>query len=413
MKISNFTNERLLMMKRDSYKIFSEGEISTLKLKNRLVRSATYEAAMTEDGRITDIMLGLYKNLAEGGVGLIITGHMAVMSDGKAVPRQTCIYHDDFIKEIEPVADIVHKYGNGCKIIAQLSHAGRQVTAENKNAKAVGPSAVPCPVLKKKARALSLIEIQEVITSFVEAIVRVQTAGFDGAQIHAAHGWLLSSFLSPYTNHRDDAYGGSVKKRTQIIHEIVQLARKKVGAFPILIKINCEDHVVGGISYDSFHEIAREIAKTGVDAIEISGGMWDCLQRNQKELGFLPVPIPEARTRINNPDKQSYFLNYAKKLDISIPVLLVGGNRNIETMEKILIDGDVSFISMSRPLINEPNLPNRWLEGKGAETARCVSCNSCLLMTMNYSLKCLLNQNRMMQKVVSNLTPLTWKLLFN
>jgi len=141
---------------------------------------------MTDEGRITDKKLTLYKNLAEGGVGLIITGHMAVMTQGKANHNQTCIYDDEFIKEIQPIAHIVHEAGNGCKVIAQLSHAGRQVLQDNKDAEAVGPSDVPSPVLKKQSRALSVDEIQTIVKSFSDAIVRARKAGFDGVQIHAA-----------------------------------------------------------------------------------------------------------------------------------------------------------------------------------------------------------------------------------
>ncbi len=398
-------------MTREDYKVFSKADIAGLKLKNRLIRSATFEAAMTDDGKITETMLTLYRRLAEGGVGLIITGHMAVMLEGKATHRQTCIHEDAFIEEIRPIVDVVHRAGNGCRVVAQLSHAGRQVMQDNNTARAVGPSAVPSPILKKQARALSTEEIETVIRAFVNAIVRVKKAGFDGAQLHAAHGWLLSSFLSPYTNRRNDEFGGPARNRAKILREIVAQARKKVGAYPLLVKMNCEDHVEGGIGFGSFSEIVREVEKAGFDAIEVSGGMWDCLARTKDELGFVPMPIPEARTRIANPGKQSYFLKYANMLNLKIPVILVGGNRNIESMERILGEGKVSFFSMARPLIKEPDLPNRWLEGRGSETAECVSCNSCLLMVKYFSLACLLNQNKVLQKMVKNLTPLTWKLL--
>ncbi|MBN1364922.1 MAG: NADH:flavin oxidoreductase [Syntrophaceae bacterium] len=399
-------------MIRDSYKIFSEAEIAGLKLKNRLVRSATYEAAMTKDGMITDKMLMLYKNLAEGGIGLIITGHTTVAANGKANPKQVCLFDDKFINEIKLIADIVHKAGSGCKIFAQISHAGRQVMHDNHDAEPVGPSDIPCPVLKKSPRSLSAEEIQNIIKAFSDAIVRVQKAGFDGVQIHAAHGWLISSFLSPYTNKRTDEYGGSVTKRVKILRDIVSSAKQKVGRFPIIAKINCEDHVAEGIGRDSFKELILEIEKIGLDAIEVSGGMWDCLSRSKEELGFIPVPIPEARTRISDRGKQSYFLDYVRKLDLSIPVILVGGNRNIESMERILSEGDVSFFSMSRPLIKEPDLPKRWLEGRGKETAECVSCNSCLLMVKLFYLSCMLNQSKIIQKIVKNATPMTWKLIF-
>jgi 2,4-dienoyl-CoA reductase-like NADH-dependent reductase (Old Yellow Enzyme family) len=399
-------------MGRENYQIFSEGQLAGLTTKNRLIRSATFEASMTKDGRVTESMLDLYRNLARGGVGMIITGHMCVSQNGRAGPSMTCIYDDTFIGEIAKVAEAVHDMGDGCKIVAQLSHAGRQVALKNHLAECVGPSAVPSPILKKQARELSTQEIRDLIACFVEAIVRVKKAGFDGVQLHAAHGWLLSSFLSPYTNRRNDRYGGSLRNRVSILREIIEKARQKVGNFPILTKINCDDQVEGGIDRDSFPGLAREIEGIGVDAIEVSGGMWDCLARTEAELGFFPLPIPEARTRINRPEKQSYFLEYVGGLDLAIPVILVGGNRNIERMEEICRQGKVSFFALSRPLISEPDLPRRWLEGRGKEDTDCVSCNSCLLIVANDKpLACMLKQNKIKQKVVKKVVPYVWKSL--
>ena len=263
--------------------------------------------------------------------------------------------------------------------------------------------------MRMQARALSLEEIQQVIQAFADAIVRVQQAGYDGAQLHAAHGYLLSSFLSPYTNRRTDQYGGSSPNRVRIIREIVARARMQVGDFPTLIKINCDDHVKGGIGFDSFPELAGEIERAGVDAIEVSGGMWDCLVRPEEDLGFIPVPIPEARTRINGPERQSYFLKYVENLRLSVPILLVGGNRNIERMENILHEGHVSFFSLCRPLINEPGLPQRWLEGQGKETAHCVSCNGCMVTIAKDSVSCLLKKNKLQQAVLKSIGRM-WKM---
>lgn len=363
-------------MNRSGYKIFSEGSIANLTPRNRLVRSGTYEAAMTGEGKITDGMLTLYKSLSEGGVGTIITGAMAVMPEAKMLHKQSCIWGDGHIDEIARIADVVHGSDSECMIVAQLAHGGRQGLT---NPEFVGPSPVPSSILKKSIRALSEDEVRGIIKSFAAAIVRVKKAGFDGVQLHSAHGFLLSSFLSPYTNRRTDYFGGSIKNRVNIIREIVSLARETVGDFPVLIKMNCDDFVPGGTNMDTFPELALEVQNAGVDAIEVSGGMWDCLSRSEEELGFFPLPIPESRTRINSSDKQSYFLNYVNKLDLSIPTMLVGGNKNIERMEEIMSKGNVQFLAQCRPLIREPNLPARWLEGRGSEKSECLSCNLCLL----------------------------------
>jgi len=188
----------------------------------------------------------------------------------------------------------------------------------------------------------------------------------------------LSTFLSPYTNRRQDEYGGSVRNRIRIVRDIVEESRARVGDFPIIIKLNGTDYLPGGIDLDNLPSLAEEVVQAGIDAIEISGGMWECLARPESELGFRPVPSPESHTRIKSPSKQSYFLAYASQLDIGIPVILVGGNRNVERLEGILDHGHADFIAMSRPLIRQPDLPNRWHEGRGSQLADCVPCNSCL-----------------------------------
>lgn len=397
-------------MGRDNYKVFSQGRIAGLTLKNRLVRSATYESCMDKNSGFTPRMQDLYRNLALGGAGMIISGHIAVMRQGKGMPKQMCAYDDRFIDDLARVAETVHNAGNGCRIIGQLSHTGRQVVHDNREAECVGPSDVPSPILKNSPRVLSAAEIEHVAKCFADAAARAKKAGFDGVQLHAAHGWLLSSFLSPYTNRRQDRYGGSLQNRLNILREIISGARDKVGDYPILIKVNCDDFVPGGTTIDDFPDMAGELAHMGFDAIEVSGGMWDCLARTEVELGFFPLPIPEARTRIDSTDKQSYFLKYAEKLSLNIPVILVGGNRNVEVLEAIMAKGSVDFFSLSRPLISEPDLPNRWLEGRGSPEADCVSCNACLMTIKFGSLHCMLKNSRMQQKVVHKLSPYVWKM---
>jgi 2,4-dienoyl-CoA reductase-like NADH-dependent reductase (Old Yellow Enzyme family) len=366
-------------MSRENYVIFQEGSIGKLTVKNRLVRSATCEYQMEADGRVTDKVLDVYRNLAQGGVGMIITGLMAIHPRAKGVKGQICIYNEVCAAEASKIADAVHQTDPSCRVIAQLCHPGRQITYENLMADCVGPSEVESPLLVRKARALSVEEIESIVRNFIDAIDRAKQSGFDGVQLHAAHGYLLNSFLSPYTNRRTDEYGGSIENRVRIIKEIVLGAREKVGDFPILIKINCDDHVEGGIRKEDLPEIIKEIEATGVDAIEVSGAMWDCLVHTKEELGFVPIPLPEARTQIKSLDKQSYYYDYVKNLRVSIPIILVGGHRNIERMETILQEGVVDFLSLSRPLIAEPELPNRWKQGIGNDNASCISCNACIV----------------------------------
>jgi len=359
-------------MGRDHYKLFSEGRIGDLRLPNRLVRSATWDPIILIRRSMIDEVLEIYRNLAAGGVGLIITGGLNVYRDSdldrSEQPGKIYTYHDLRVDGIEKLANTVHTQSGDCKVFAQLEDG--YINA--------GPSDFPSPYRPEPLRALSVGEINNIVAAFVAGIVDMKEAGFDGVQLHAAHGGLLSTFLSPYTNRRQDEYGGSVRNRIRIVRDIVEESRARVGDFPIIIKLNGTDYLPGGIDLDNLPSLAEEVVQAGIDAIEISGGMWECLARPESELGFRPVPSPESHTRIKSPSKQSYFLAYASQLDIGIPVILVGGNRNVERLEGILDHGHADFIAMSRPLIREPDLPNRWHEGRGSQLADCVSCNSCL-----------------------------------
>ncbi len=357
-------------MRRIHYRAFSRGRIGTLRLPNRLVRSATWDPCILATGKMTREVLDLYRALAAGGIGMIISGGLPVTPKGLfREPRSEEVTYDDVrIQGIAEMPKVVHAVGNECKIVAQLENGflGK------------GPSKIASPFRRRRAEPLTAAEVETLVHCFADAIDWMKEEGFDGVQLHAAHGAVLSQFLSPHTNRREDAYGGSTEKRCRIVREIVSRARSRVGDYPILIKINGTDYVEGGTDADTFPELAKEIERAGVDAIEVSGGMWDCLVRPEHELGFRPVPAPESHTRIKIPDKQSYFLKYAESVALDIPVILVGGNRDVERLEAILARERVDFISLCRPLISEPDLPNRWLHGRGGPEADCVSCNSCL-----------------------------------
>lgn len=356
---------------RSHFKIFSPGRIASMTLTNRLVRSATWNPSLLGSHQMTEEVLTLYRNLALGGVGMIITGGLPVYrerfpDEGSRQPTWT--YGDLRVNGLEKMAEVVHAANPTCKIIAQLEVGYLEA----------GPSPISTPFSEHPLRELSPLEIELIIDCFVEAIQDVRQTGFDGVQLHAAHGGLLSRFLSPYSNQRTDNFGGTARKRVLIVHEILARARKLVGNFPILIKMNCTDYLPGGLDLDNFPALAEEIVQTGVDAIELSGGMWECLLRPESELGFRPVPAPESHTRIRSLEQQSYFLRYAEAVELPIPVILVGGNRDVENLESILQNGKVDFIALSRPFIREPNLPNRWRSGSGSRLPECISCNSCL-----------------------------------
>ncbi len=329
-------------------RIFSSGQIGNLRLKNRLVRGATAENAWRE-GVMTDEGIAIYRALGQGGAGLIITGNMAAMAGGRYTELQTCIYDDRFIPSIRRIAEAVHGARNGCKVLAQITHTA----PVGQLADPIAASAKLLPSWKRQPRAMTVEEVEETTGQFAQAIRRVKTAGFDGVEIYAA-GYLLGSFLSPYTNMRSDRFGGSLENRVRVIADIISKARKLVGGdFPILAKLNCDDDVEGGTNIDTFPAMAAQVEKAGVAAIDVVG------------------PFSKA-------EPESYFLKYAQKLRVKVPVILTGGNRNVDRLEQILQAGPPDFVAMARPLIREPNLPARWQARKGDPNADCISCNRCM-----------------------------------
>ena len=361
-------------------KIFEPEKIGRLLIKNRLVRSATYEAMATEDGQVTDRLLDLYKILAEGGVGMVITGYTYVQEIGKGAPYMTGIDRDDLIPGLRRITETVHMHGEGCKVAVQLVHCGRQtVLVENPQA----PSAVFEPVVNRMPKEMSVGEIEETVEAFAEAARRAREAGFDAVQLHGAHGYLLSEFLSPYTNRRRDEYGGNTQNRTRILKEIyVRIAEKTGNGFPVLTKLNVSDFIEGGVDLNESKRIAKRLSHIGIAAIETSGGMFETRIHNKN--------LTASRTKIMSKDKEAYFLPYAREIKkvINVPLILVGGVRSLDVIEQILEEGSADFVALSRPLIREPDLPNKWLKRIEELTAECISCNACYKSLTNGGIRC-------------------------
>jgi len=411
----------LMMTDRKNSIVFSPCCIRKIELKNRIVRSATFENAANVDGKVTEQLIEIYHKLAKGGVGLIITGNVSVYSKAFTRHRVLGIYDDNFISGLKKISQTVHDTDSECKIMVQLQHPGRQVLNPETLSKLnpylppaylsyikrhqeviqsyqhpphsvepTAPSAIFDTLFEQTPRALTLEEINEIIESHAEGIRRAQEAGFDGVQLHAAHGYLLSSFLSPWTNRRNDKYGGSTENRIRIFDEIYEQAKKKVGEdFPIAIKMNTTDFLPGGMDLEEATKVAEILSRTGFAAIETSGGMWEAVTAGREELKWRPVLLPESRTAIKTIDQEAYFLPGAKALKekTDIPIILVGGLKTFDKIEGILESGSADFVSLARPLIRQPDLPNLWLSDSSNNKAECISCNACLPI-MEEPLKC-------------------------
>lgn len=349
--------------------LFDETTIGNLTLKNRFVRSATWEGLATPEGEVTPALIDAMTRLAQGEVGLIISGHSYVQAVGQAGPWQLGLYSDDFIDGLTELTTAVHAAGG--KIIAQLAHAGNFAAEQLTGQVPVVASALE-GLTEGARRELTVKDLNDLTVDYAAAARRAKAAGFDGIQLHSAHGYLLSQFLSPIFNRRRDEYGGPIENRCRLHLAVVRAMRAEVGADqPILMKINGQDYAEGGLELTDSVACAKMLAEAGLDAIEISGG----LLTNRK--------LSPSRAGIRNPDKEAYFREDARafKAALSIPVILVGGMRSFEVADKMVTEGVADYVSMSRPLIREPDLIRRWHRGD-RHPALCNSDNRCFKPAM-------------------------------
>ncbi len=348
--------------------LFQPFRIKGMEIPNRFVRSATYDGSADKDGRVSERQLTLYDGLAQGKVGLIITGIAHVHATGKISPTQNSIAQDDDIEGLSKLTGIVHR--SGAKIAVQLFHAGREKGKIYKKQPAFAPSLVQNdPFFDAPHRSMTEEEIHQVIKAFGDGAERAQAAGFDAVQIHGAHAYLLSQFLSPFTNRRKDKWGGILENRLRLHREIIRAIRAKVGDdFPILMKLGVEDGFSGGLEFSEGVTAAEILAKDGLDAIEISLGLRGKIYSQT-----------EYRTGITRPDREGYYSHWCREIKrhVNIPVITVGGLRSFEVVSKLVEEGAADLVSLSRPLIRQPDLIARWQAGDRS-SATCVSCNLCM-----------------------------------
>lgn len=343
--------------------LFDETQLSGMKLKNRFVRSATHDGRADAMGHVTEKLIDHYEELAKGGVGTIITGLANVTNIEKIVPGQMAVYDDSFILEYQKLTDAVHRHN--VNIILQLVCNGAQNSSKNEGV-LWAPSFIDGEATVAGTVEMSKADIQTMKEAFINGAIRAKKAGFDGVQLHAAHGYLLSRFLTPYYNRRTDEYGGSTENRVKVVLEICQGIREAVGPdYPILAKINCDDFMEQGLSFEACRFICKMLEEAGLSAIEISGGS----RLSRPNEGVIRKVTPET---------ESYFKKYAAEIakELDIPVICVGGHRDINKLADIVSETEIEYISLCRPLIREPELINRWAGGDRAP-AKCISCTKC------------------------------------
>lgn len=325
--------------------VWEEFNIKNIKLKNRIVRSATNEHLGSLDGIITDAYIDVYKNLADSGVGLIITSHMAVDKTQRADLTHICINESRNLEKLKLLTNEVHKHGS--KIICQISYGGHHAS------KIIRKRAMT-PSITEETTEMTLNDINNCINNYIKTIKLIKRVGFDGVELHLAHGYLLSEFLDPFYNKRKDEYGGTIENRYRIIHQILSKVNKLIldSNFLIIAKIDSTSKSGNSKFLKDQISICKLLEKDGIDAIEVSG----CDFKKYKQ-------------------DTPYFLNNALEIreKVSVPLILVGGFRNKSQINDALNKG-IDLISMSRPFIADKNFIQKL---KNNESSKFISCNKC------------------------------------
>jgi len=363
--------------------LFSPEKIGNVRIKNRIVRSATYTRKSEKYGIVGNTLVEFYDELAQGGTGLLISEFIGIDPSGTMSAYQLRLDNDSFIPGHRKLVNAVHNYPE-VKIAAQIAHTGRQ--GVHPKYPPVAPSPIPDKITGLTPRELTQPEIEDLIRKFVATGRRAYESGYDMVQLHAAHGYFLSNFISPYTNRRTDNYGGTNENMARILTEIYDGIKDEVGKkFPVIIKLQTQDFVPGGLEMKQGLAIAKILVDKGLDAIEPSGGI------SETQIGTKNA-YPSRQIKL--PEEENYFLPIVKELNPSMKnckMILMGGIKNPISAENFLKAGITDFISLSRPLIYEPNLPNRWMSGD-LRPAKCRSCNSCYVTVFTGPVYCVVRR---------------------
>ncbi len=344
-------------------KLFSSFKIKHLESKNRVMRSATTSYWSDENGILREPILDYYRLLAKGDLGIIIKGHSYISKTGKAHTGQSGLSEESHLAKMTELTKMVHYYG--VPIIAQINHGGLSSKADRVTASIYRTDDI-------EAREATLEDIATIIENFASSAELALQAGFDGVQIHSAHGYLVSQFLSKNINKREEKYGGNLENRSKLLLDVFDAIKKKIGNEPVIgVKLNCDDFAPkDGIEIQDSIQISKWLAERGIDFIEISGGgpKQDTEIRKTRGKPSSDAPYFEAN-----------FSGHAEKIREAVPnttLALVDGIRTRSTMDALLENNITDFISMSKPFIREPYFSSRLITGK--KRSDCIDCRKCL-----------------------------------
>ena len=341
--------------------LFAPVSFGNLKLRNRFMRSATAERLSAPDGTPGAELAALAGRLAQGGVGLIVLGHTFVRPDGKASMGMSGLWRDEQMPAFACIAAAAH--GAGAAIAVQINHGGRQANPQLNGGVLLAPSAIPASESAVVPRELDEAQIEDLVEAYGQAAKRVREAGFDAVQIHAAHGYLIGQFLSPASNKRQDEWGGSLENRARFLRRVAERVRRYVGPdYPVMVKLGLADFISGGMPLEDGLAYVGMLESMGINLLEISGGAGN----------------GNIRAGITRRADEAYFLPWARQARsrTRLPIALVGGLRSLAVMQAVVDEGAADLISLSRPLIREPDLVMR-LAAEAQDRASCISCMSC------------------------------------
>lgn len=357
-------------------KLFSPFKIGSLSIQNRMVMSPMETHLCDKEGFVTEEIIAYYQERALGGVGYITMENTAIDLVGRVNDGMLCIYDDKFVPGLKKLTDSIHAVGG--KIVIQLSHAGKEALPYFTGLEPVAPSAIPSPLTRQVPRELSVEEIMSIIGKFTDGASRAIEAGFDGVEIHMAHGYLVNQFLSPESNLRTDDYGGDTTRCSRFAREIVESIRMHApGDYPVICRISADEYTDTGLKLEESREIARILEKAGASAIHVSA----CNYAS----AFFNIPCYYL--------EEGCFIHLAEgiKSVVKIPVLAVGRIVNPTMAENVLQENKADLIALGRTLIADPHFPNKVKDGRLGDIRTCISCNRCIESISDKKLVCTVN----------------------
>ena len=353
--------------------LFSPFTINGMTLKNRAVMPPMATGYGNADNTVSERLLAYLERRAQGGTGLIITEVCAVDPRGKGFPNEIGVWSDDFIGALSRIPAALHRHG--AKAALQLHHAGRETFEAVLGKKPEAPSAIPSAVLGQPCEAMSLERIAEIVRAFAQAAGRARQAGFDSVELHGAHGYLLNQFLSPFSNNREDEYGGSEENRMRFILEVIAAARKAVGDdFPLCIRISADEMVRGGYDFSLMRRLAPRMVAAGVDAIHCSVGVYSTP-------GGLSIASMDTEPGFN------LFRARALKEVVSVPIIGVGRINDPAMADQAIARGDADLISFGRQHLTDPDFIEKARRGSLEDIRRCTACNQGCIERLSFEMK--------------------------